>query len=95
MRLTLGWRHGWPQVPREVNQALRSVSASISLSGKEIHRREHAGDRLRPVPPVAEGLRRTHYLRPGDMLLVLALPPLWWAASGLDQENAAWLHERL
>lgn len=36
-----------------------------------------------------------YYLRPGDMLLVLALPPLWWAASGLGQEDAAWLHERL
>jgi hypothetical protein len=34
MRLTLGWRHGWPQVPREVNQALRSLSASISLSSR-------------------------------------------------------------
>jgi hypothetical protein len=36
-----------------------------------------------------------HYLRPEDMLLVLALPPLWWAAWGLDHEDAAWLHERL
>ena len=36
-----------------------------------------------------------HHLRPGDVLLVLELPPLWWAASGLDQDDDAWLRERL
>jgi hypothetical protein len=35
------------------------------------------------------------YLRPGDVLLVLDLPPIGWAASGLDQNDTAWLHERL
>jgi hypothetical protein len=48
--------------------------------------------RLTPVE-VRDILKQ--YLRPGDMLLILALPPLWWAASGLGQEDAAWLHERL
>lgn len=35
------------------------------------------------------------YLRPGDALLVLELPPLWWAASGLGSDGTAWLRERL
>jgi hypothetical protein len=35
------------------------------------------------------------FLRPGDALLVLELPPLWWAAAGMDPDDTAWLRDRL
>jgi hypothetical protein len=48
-----------------------------------------------PLTPVEVRDALNHYLRPGDELFVLELPSLRWAASGLDQDDDAWLRERL
>jgi hypothetical protein len=42
----------------------------------------------------AHDILKSH-LRPRDVLVVMELPPLWWVASGLEQHEVAWLHERL
>jgi hypothetical protein len=48
-----------------------------------------------PLTPVEVRDALNPYLRPGDKLVVFGLPPLWWAAAGLDPNDTAWLHERL